>query len=172
MEVTGYQLKEALKMKNLELATIQTQFDDSLHKFEDEEDKSPGTVAEHIAMLEEHVAELQTAQSYYNLQVTVKLHKNMIEIPLEKAIKLVGGAGRLSKMWRSAAKGDKLDRWDRRIHMTRKSDEEVAKPTISKAEALERAKKAESYASQLRNAIALGNTTKVAIDWLDESLIS
>jgi hypothetical protein len=170
MNVTGYQLKEALKMKTLELSTVQTQFDESLHKFEGDEDKiSPQEIVGKIASLEEEIAELQTAQSYYNLQVTI--HVGDLPMKLEKAIKLVGGAGRVSKMWRSASKGQMRERWERHSLVVRRADEEVAKPTISKNEALDRAKEAERFASRLRNSIAVGNTTTVAIDWLDESLI-
>lgn len=171
MEVTGYELKEALKIKAIELQAIQSIFDESLYKFEDEKDKeTPAEVVAKITTLEEEIAHLQTAQSYYNISTTVNV--NGVPILLEKAIKLVGGAGRISKMWRTASKGKVRDRWDRSQVITRRTDEEIAMPTITKSEALEKAKTAEKFASALRSAIAIGNTTKMNIDWVDESLFS
>jgi len=171
MEVTGYKIKEALKLKNLELQAVQSLFDESLYKFEDEKDKmSPAEVAQKILVLENNIADLQTAQSYYNLQVPIEI--DGVKGTLEKAVKIVGGAGRLSKMWRTAAKGNVRDRWNRSQVATRRADEEVAIPTISKRDALELAKDAEKFASQLRSAIALGNTTVIDIGWIDENLFS
>lgn len=91
---------------------------------------------------------------------------------LEEAIKRVGGAGRMSKLWRTVSKGTTRDRWTSIQAATRKEGEEKAKPTITKAGALEKAKEAEKFASALRSAIAVGNTTKVSIDWVDENLLS
>lgn len=170
MKVTGYKLREVLKMKSLELATIQTLFDESLQAFEGDKKESPKEIADAISKLEKEVAILQAIQSDYNLKVAIEVEG--IKMPLEAAIKMVGGAGRLSKMWRTAAQGSKRDRWDRGSAMTRNKEDLVAQPTISKTEALLFAKKAERFAAALRNAIAVGNNTTVAIDWLDESLLN
>ncbi len=170
MEITGYQLKEALKMAALERETVLTQFDETLYAFDGEEKPSPEEISDSIACLETKIATLQTAQSQYNLHVQVSVQGE--EMTLEQAIKMVGGAGRLSKMWRSAAKGNKRDRWDRTITVTRKTDEEVALPTISKQDSMERAKEAEMFASRLRSAISVGNTNKVNIPWVGASLMS
>lgn len=169
MEVTGYMLKEGLKMKSIELSSIQTLFNESLYKFPDEKKMSPQEVVAAIVALEEDISLLQTAQSYYNLNVKVTVNK-IGKLSLEQAIKLVGGAGRVSKMWRTAAKGNTRDRWSMSNVDVRRKDEEIASPTIKKEEALQHAKNAERYASSLRSAIALGNTTTVEIDWIDESL--
>lgn len=168
MKVNGYKLREALKMKALELSTIQSQFDESLFSFEGDKKELPGDIANKIAKLEVEIAMLQAAQSEYNLQVKVEVEGKTL--PLEAAVKMVGGAGRLSKMWRTAAQGSKRDRWDRGFPTTRNKEDVVAQPTISKSEALEQAKAAEKYAAALRNAIAVGNNKEVAIDWIGENL--
>lgn len=168
MQVNGYKLREALKMKALELATIQTLFDESLYVFEGEEKESPKAISDKITKLEVAIAMLQAAQSEYNLAVKVEIEGKTL--PLEAAVKMVGGAGRLSKMWRTAAQGNKRDRWDRGFPTTRNKEDLIAQPTISKSDALEQAKAAEKLAAALRNAIAVGNNTVVAIDWIGESL--
>jgi len=162
MKVTGYKLREALKMAQLELSTIDSQFEDSLYCFEGEVKPSPKDIINNIQGLERSIARLQTAQCLYNLSIHVVVaHEKMT---LEEAIKRVGGAGRISKMWRIAAQGQKADRWERIQTMSRKTDDEFAKPTVAKNEALEYTKNAEKYASALRNAIAIANTTEVTLD--------
>jgi hypothetical protein len=170
MEVTGYKLREALKMASLELETVKTQFDESLYAFDGEEKDSPEDISDKIRELEIKVARLQAAQEQYNQKVTVDV--NGSKVILAVAIKLVGGAGRVAKMWKQAAKGSVRDRWSRHQAAIRKADEEVAKPTIDKSDALKLAKDSERYAASLRSAIAYGNTSKVAVDFVDESLLS
>jgi len=171
MLVTGYMLKEALKMKALELTTIQTQFDESLYRFEGEDKQHPKEVADAIRKLEAEIVELQTAQDYYNLNVKVDVTEVGEQWPLCKAVKAVGGAGRVAKMWRTAAHGEKRDRWDRSRSMTRNKDDEVAMPTVTKPEALAEARATEKFASQLRNAIAVGNTDAIDVPWVTEELL-
>ena len=165
MEITGYQIKEALKMVSLEKETVLTQFDETLYAFAGEKKPSPEEISDRVAYLETKIATLQTAQSQYNLHVQVSVQGE--DMTLQQAIKMVGGAGRLSKMWRSAAKGNKRDH---ATTVTRKTDEEIAQPTITKQDSMVRAKAAEMFASRLRSAIAVGNTNKVNIPWVDESL--
>lgn len=169
MLITGYQLKEAIKMATLELGAVKTQFDESLYAFEEEEKQSPVDVAKATHALETKIAKLQTAQSEYNLAVELEVLGE--KMPLETAVKLVGGAGRMSKLWRVAAQGSVRDRWARKQQVVRREGDEVAKDTISKADALLKSKEAEKLASALRSAIAVGNTAKIGIAWLDESLL-
>jgi len=165
MKVTGYKIREALKMAQLELSTIGSQFGDSLFCFEGEAKPSPKNIIISIQQLERNIARLQTAQAMYNLTVMITVGHE--RLTLEEAIKRVGGAGRISKMWRVAAQGNQVDKWELRQSMSRKTDEIQAQPTISKIEALEETKVSEKYASALRNAIAIGNTTEVTLDSID-----
>jgi len=166
MEVTRFQLKEALKMANLELETWRMQFDGSLHAFPDEKKVTPQGVMDNVSDLERRVATLQTAQSYFNLNVEVQVGDETMV--LEQAIKMVGGAGRSSSMWRKAA-GAKRRRpsYYNDMDLTRKADEERAVPTITNEEALGLAKDAEKLASRLRGAIAVGNTMKMDIAFVE-----
>lgn len=170
MKVSGIQLKEAIKMAGLELDIVRSQFNDSLHKFKDETKPHPANVASRIESLEEKLGLLQTAQRYFNLNVTGTFLGR--EITLENAVKIVGGKGRVAKMWRQAARGAEVDKWDRRQALTRKADEEKAEPTITQDEALQKAKETERKASDLRALIAKANAQEIEIEWLDESLMS
>ncbi len=158
MKITGYKLREALKMAQLELTTIATQFEESLFRFEGEEKTTPRDIIDRVNKLETDIAKLQTAQCLYNLGVNVTIFG--CEVTLQEAIKRVGGAGRIAKMWKIAAQGNKVDRWAVAQQMSRKTDDIMAESTVSKVEALEETKSAEKYASTLRNAIAIGNTTE------------
>ena len=170
MIVNGYKLRETIKMKQLELSTIQTQFEDSLFKFEGEAKIHPKDVVNQIKKLEHEIALLQTAQNSYNSSVTVTLDGMNEPVRLAYAIKIVGGAGRVAKMWRSAAQGKTRDRWDRMAPEIRKSDEEKAQRVMDNKEALEEAKIGEKFASSVRSAIATGNAEDVDIAFIDESL--
>ncbi len=175
MELTGYMLKEAIKMSGLELDAIRSGFDDSLFAFAGDEKQDPVEIAKQTEKLEAQVANLQTAQAEYNLNVTVNvkgIEGTSADMSLGAAIRLVGGMGRLAKMWRTAARGKIRDRWDRQRVETRSKDMDVAQPTVSKSDALAQAKNYERFASGLRNAIAVGNTTKLDIAWIDASLFA
>jgi len=91
---------------------------------------------------------------------------------LMAAIKLVGGMGRLAKMWRTAASGRNVDRWERQQQKTRSKDTEVAQPTMKKVDALATAKSYSKFAAALGGAISTGNTTKLDIAWIDASLFA
>ena len=175
MLLTGYTLKEAIKMAGLELDAVRSGFDESLFVFAGDKKENPVEVAKKIEELEAKVANLQTAQAEYNLSVTVSVKgagNEPSDMPLGAAIRLVGGMGRLAKMWRTAARGKTRDRWDRSRVETRSKDVEVAEPTITKTEALDQAKNYEKLASALRSAIAVGNTTKLDIAWVGENLLA
>jgi hypothetical protein len=175
MEVTGYTFKEAIKMAILELDTIRSTFDESLYTFEGDEKQDPVKIAKQIEVLEAQIAQLQTAQAEYNLTVTVEVKDidgKKVPMSLMASIKLVGGMGRLAKMWRTAASGKQVDSWNRQRVQTRAKDTEVAQPTMKKADALTLAKSYSKYAASLGGAISTGNTTKLDIAWIDESLFA
>jgi len=92
-------------------------------------------------------------------------------LSLMAAIKLVGGMGRLAKMWRTAASGKQVDRWDRQRLQTRSKDTEVAQPTMKKVDALVTAKSYSKFAAALGGAISTGNTTKLDIAWVYPSML-
>ena len=168
-KVSGFQIREALKVLEMRKGAIVSQFKPSLYKFEDEDKESPVEIAEAVNKAEANIARMQTAQAEYNLAVKVEVQGT--EITLLEAIKLVGGAGRMEKSWKDAATVRRRARYEREEEQTRSNDETYAKPTIDRAESLAKATEASKYASALRAAIATGNQKKIEIDGLDASLL-
>jgi uncharacterized membrane protein YqiK len=125
-----------------------------MHKFEDDEKETPGDLSAQYSVIEEQIAVLMTARAVYNLKVMVKA--NNVDMPLAKAIRLVGGAGRLEKLWRAPTK-KKVDRWDREQRLERDKDHEFATQVISIEDCLKAARIEGKRASSLREAIAVGN---------------
>jgi hypothetical protein len=164
MQVTGYALREAIRRQQLRRDTIAAQFSDTLYVFEGEEKQSPDEVAAALMKAERTVAALQRAQDEYNLHVKVT-GKLIGEMTLCTAVKLVGGTGRLEKMWRTAAV-PKQDCYDTE-RMVRNKDDVRARSTMNVRDLTDRAAKAASYAGALRAAIAEANSTKIEIEGLD-----
>lgn len=161
MEVTGYKLREALRNQRTLRDVHAARFNETLFQFESSNKDNPQAVAEAFRKADHAVATLEEAQQLYNQQVRLKAGGETIT--LARAIKLVGGAGRLEKMWRSAAKDTGRDRYSYR-EMTRKSDEIVAQRQVAVDDAIKLATNAAQYASELRNAIAEANATRVNIE--------
>jgi hypothetical protein len=168
MQVTGYSLREAIRRQQLRRDTIAAQFNDTLHVFEGEEKQSPDEIAAALMKAEKAVAALQAAQDEYNLRVKVE-GKNVEKMTLCTAVKLVGGTGRLEKLWRTAA-APKQDRYDLGRDLVRNKDEVRARSAMSTRDLTDRATKAAGYAGALRAAIAEANGTKIDIEGLDGGL--
>lgn len=170
MLITGYLLREGLRRWELRRDTAAEQFTTSLTKFKDDDKLAPTEIAKTFTEAEEAIARLQAAQSRYNLHVVVDVLG--AQFTLCEAVKRLGGAGRIDKMWRSAA-GGKKDRYgmDRD---TRNKDEERAERTVTVKEAMANANKASAFAGALRAAVAKGNGTEVPASelFLDENLLA
>jgi len=171
MKVTGYMLREAIKQHELRREAAYRAFSDSLKVFPGEVKDSPVALVEQFLAAERAIAALQTAQMKYNLIVKVELYGHGWErttMPLGQAIKLIGGEGRVEKLWRSAA-GPKKDRYYR-------DPDEIdpthvrAQPTIKPQEAVKLATAAGKRAGALRAAIATANATEVEIEDLSPAL--
>ena len=165
MKVTGYKLQHALRELAHTSVIAAGQFDDSLTVFPDEKKPHPTKVMDDFQEAESKIARLQTFQAAYNLRVTVKVEGHTMT--LSQAVKLVGGAGRIEKMWRSVAAPAK-DIYSRRD--TRDATSIVSQKTISTGEAAALAKAAARWASALREAIQVGNATELELDELDPAL--
>jgi hypothetical protein len=156
-KVTGYQFREAIKAWELRKQAATSQFDQSLWAFEGEEKPSPADLADLFVKAEEAIARLQAFQARYNLSVVVDVLGT--KMTLCQAVKLMGGAGRHEKMWRSAATSTGGGPFHfHAVATTRKTDEIHARRTVAVEDALARADRATKYASALRSAIALGNS--------------
>lgn len=166
MKVTGYKLQHTLRELTHQRDIAAGQFTESLYAFVDDDKPNPVKLMETYRDCEDKIAKLQTAQQRYNLAVGVEVLGE--KMTLSQAIKLVGGAGRAEKMWRSCAKGTGTDRYSYRNN-TRSKDEEQAKRQVSVEDAMLYARKAAKFASALRMAIQVGNATEVEIEGLEPS---
>jgi hypothetical protein len=167
MKISGYRLREALRNKRTLRDVMATRFNETLWQFGDEGAK-PQDVANSFRDADHAVAALEEAQQFYNQQVHVMVSGK--KMTLARAIKLVGGAGRLEKMWRSAAHDTGRDRYSYR-EMTRKTDEEHAKRMVSVDESIQLAQESARFASSLRSAIAEANAREVEIENLSSDLV-
>lgn len=165
MKVTGYQLREALRHWVSQREVLSTQFTESLWQFEaDKNDPNfvPVNLSKRYSDADDAVATIQDAQQQFNQKVKVKIGNKTVA--LSYAIKRLGGAGRLEKMWRSAATSSGDDYYGRRVETTRQADAIKAKRMVNHSDALKIAKESASFASELRQAIALGNAQEVDLE--------
>jgi hypothetical protein len=163
MKINGYLIREAIKRWTLYRDTVQAQFKESLYYFDEDQKSDPIAVMNEFNKADSSIAYLEEAQQRFNqiVQVTV-LNETM---PLTRAVKLVGNAGRREKMWRDASI-KKKDRYSYDDKMSRSKDTEYAKSAISRADAIEESAKSSKFAAALRNAIARGNNTDVNLESL------
>lgn len=168
MHVTGYMIREALKRQELRKNVLEVQVKSALWRFKEEDKLTADEAMAQAKEAEEKIADLEVIQDRYNLQVMVDVQG--VKMPLARAVKLVGGAGRIEKQWRdfSTDTGKRGYRDDQEI--TRDKDVERAERTLSARECLDRSTKAAGYAGSLRAAIAEGNSQRVNFDDLDASL--
>lgn len=163
MKVTGYKLQHAIR-ETAHVRDIAAQhFTEGLRVFDGDDFVHPEKAMEMFVEAEDKIARLQTAQAQYNLEVTVWVQGQAM--PLARAVKLVGGAGRQEKMWRSCAKNTGKDRYSYREN-TREAGVDVAKRTVSVEEATAFARIAGKRASALREAIQVANATETGVDGL------
>ncbi len=159
MKINGFLIREAIRRWDLRRDAAANVFKQSLFRFSGEVKTSPIEIEARFVRAESATASLQTSQSRYNLLVMVVVFD--MEITLSEAIKRIGGAGRLEKMWREAA-APKRDSYSyERDIMERELDKERAAPTLTENEIMDRAHKAAAYAGALRAAIAAGNGTLI-----------
>lgn len=168
MKITGYKLRHAIREADHVKNLAASQWDDSLTAFPDEYKSLPNVLMGKYVECEDALAALQLAQTRYNLAVTVEVLG--AKMTLCEAVKRVGGAGRAEKMWRSAATGEKKDRYASHRDQVRNKDEVRAARTVTIDEALGYAKRAARFAAALREAIEVGNSAEVDIEGLDPKL--
>jgi hypothetical protein len=158
MQVTGFTIREAIKRWEMIRDAASKQWNDSLFVFEKEDNISPDDIMKTYTNAERAVASLQTAQARFNIQTKVKVLVE--EMTLAEAVKLLGGAGRAEKMWKSHATNTGRDRYSSRDN-SRSKEAEYAKRSISTKDCLSRATAAAKFAGALRASIAEGNSAKI-----------
>ena len=162
MKITGYKLQHTLRELAHKRDTAAARFDKTLWKFEDEPKATPQEVMKTYRDAEGAIAQLQTAQGRYNLAITVNVLSE--SMTLAEAVKRIGGAGRMEKMWRSIAapKKDQYGYGD--DGTTRDPNVERATRQVSEEEAAVFAQQASRFASALREAIQVANATEIEIE--------
>ncbi len=167
MKTTGFDIREARKLWELRRDTAARAFNGSLKKFEDETKETPQQIVDTFLAAAAAVAQIEVAQCRYNLKVTVEVQGQ--KMFLMDAIKLIEGAARAEKMWRSAA-GPVPDRYGSSYAEERDPTNVIAKSTLTSHEAMKLASQTAKRAGALRAAIAVGNTREVELEGLDPAL--
>lgn len=158
MYVNGYALRAALSEAKLRLDAQAKTFKDSLMAFPDEVKPDPVATEREISKLEWLISEIEVAQLGYNTSVSILLAwpgNAPKTVTLAQAVKLMGPAGRLAKLWREAASPTQ-DRYSYR-ETTRDKDAIVAHSTVGRAQAVELNSQRSKSLAALRAAIAAGN---------------
>jgi hypothetical protein len=169
MKVTGYRFQHAIRELTHLRDVLTSQFGDNIMQFPSMESKlNIDEVAQKLQKVEKDIAALQEQQARYNLQVQVEVLGQSIS--LMQAVKTVGGAGRIEKMWRTVAKGGTSKRSYRYSEGERDRNTEYAVVSVPVEMAVERAREAHRYATALREAIQLGNATTIDVEGLEPGL--
>lgn len=167
MQTDGYALREAIKQWELRKGAAEKAFPSSLHKFTNEEKDTPQQVVNTYLAAEDAISKLQVAQMRYNLMVKVVISGE--EMSLAEAIKRVGGAGRIEKMWKTATPQERRHSFMDDA-LTRDPNQERAQTTLDPKAAVTLAAQAGKRSGAFRAAIAVANATKVEIEDLNAVL--
>jgi hypothetical protein len=171
--ITGYQLAQKIKELGDRRDIRQQQFNQCFQVFPSQKAHAPDPKQLTAALieLEGKLALLQVAQSEYNLIVAVQVGETTV--PLAQAIKTVGGLGRASKAWKTAAKGTQNRNPYATYRPTARNlnpDTEELTDYYSADEALEQHLFLEGQIGVLRAAIQQGNSQVVELE-LPEGLL-
>jgi hypothetical protein len=163
--VNGYTIREALKRWERQRTIASKLFNDCLYRFKDDTNKqSPQDVMQQFQQADTNYAKLQDIQQDYNRNTTVTIGGEQMRMSL--AVKLIGGAGRIEKMWSDSLGHNKQDRYSSYRSgepLQRSKEVEYAVRQITEKECLQQVQFSSQYASNLRSAIALANTTSVTL---------
>jgi hypothetical protein len=165
MQVNGYELREAMKRWNTLRNIAAAQHKDSIFVFEGDEALPLDKVVSNFIQADDAYSKLQEVQQWYNAQVPVNykgLEGKVVTSTLAFAVKAVGGAGRIEKMWRDAC-AEKQDRYGYRQERERDPSKTYAKRSVTIAEAMKKADAASKYAMTLRQTIARANTSMLEV---------
>jgi len=163
MKINGYLLRETRKRWMSRRDVAAKTFKDSLWQFKgDGLSLKPEEIATNFKEADEAVAALEEAQQKYNQQVNISVAGRTMTLAL--AIKQVGGAARLAKMWSSASTDTgSSDRYYGKT-LTRNASDVHAQKMVDPDRAVKFAEESASYASKLRSEIATANAKMLDID--------
>ena len=159
MNVTGYALREALKLWELKRDALKDQVEASLYAFPGEEESVRAIVAD-LRDAEEATAEVQTVQAQYNASVTVFVPALERSITLTEAVKRLGGLEREERLWKWAATKASAQRVAYGTDdSVRKADEVRKQRVLSVDECVTEWVRATKATSAMRSAVAVANAT-------------
>jgi DNA-binding transcriptional MerR regulator len=179
-KVTGYGLKEIIKKLERRRDTAKSQFEEALYYFEGETttevaQKRAAELAKQYEDLERKIARVQSLQAEYNASVTITIQDgdHTCKYTLSHAIKLLGGAERIEKLWQKATSvdssgGSRYYSPDR----VRVAGQEHAKRAISTNGAIMESEKASTFVGALRAAVAVANSTEKEMALPEGALLS
>lgn len=164
MKINGYKIQHRLKELRDRRDIAASQFSNGLWQFEADKDSKmhPNEAMETFADCEFKIAQLQVLQARYNLEVEVTAGKQTMT--LHEAVKRIGGAGRMEKMWRTAAASTGTDRFGYGRDMERSKENEYAQRMISVEACMDSSRTASKFAASLREAVQFGNATSIEME--------
>ncbi len=165
MKIDGFSLQKAIREVTEDRDLADARFEGSLKAFPDEDKAKPTELADEIDKAERRIAALQTAQTRYNLAVSVEVEGRTMT--LQEAVKLQGGAKRVEAKWRAAAK----EETDRYGGDTRDKDAIVKARQVSTRECANLAKVSAKRVRAIQYAIQTGNATEVDLDLPSDLLL-
>lgn len=166
-KVTGYILRDSIKMLEFRVATTLARFQDSLHKFPDETKEDPIELTKQLKRDHLGLAQLRTAQARYNLSVYVTLGEETV--CLAELVKRVAALGTIEKLWKDLATARTHSHYG---HMqTRDTSQVHAEATTTPQQRTEMARSYAKMMSQWRQAIAAANGREMEIEGLDPSFL-
>lgn len=160
MKVTGHRIQQRIRELKAVLEVLNNQVREALKAYPGEQ-KDPVTIGNKVFSTELLLVKLQCAQDRYNELVKTEVD-GFGKVTLGYAVKAVGPLGRIEKLWRSAASGEKPDRYSTRTN-ERSKDTEYARPTVTPEDALALQQDYSKRVSTMRNVIALMNTTEIEV---------
>ena len=158
--VNGFRLQNLIREQVTQRDVLSKRFLDSQTMFPAEDKPSPEAVMEKLRTAERLISKLQVLQDQYNLAVQITVDNE--SRPLAYVVNLIGSMGREEKAWRLYATG-KEDRYGYRGEQ-RDANSIYAVRAMTNEVAAELAKAAGRRAAQCREAIAVGNATKMSFD--------
>lgn len=174
MKVNGSQLKSAIKLWEMRRDAFTKRFGTTFFAYKTEAKDSPSSIMHELTKCENAIAVLQSAQSKYNLANMVTFNHNATtqKMSLCEAIKRVGGANRVVKLW-SEQIGQPEDKFEH-YRLSPSSERVIDYPErkMSLADIVTTAAAATSYATALTGAIATGNTKMMELPMVTPEMLA
>lgn len=156
-------MREIIKKLERRRDTAKSQFEEALYYFDAETPTATAVetataLAKKYEELEYQIAQMQTVQAEYNAGITITVKGT--RYTLNHAIKLLGGAERIEKLWQKSAEIENSGSRYYSPERVRVQGQEHAKRAISISEAISMAEQASTFVGALRAAVAVANSTE------------